>query len=195
MDLPAPPIPLTLRAMHRIRHSHGRSLGLPAVAVVSVLALLASACFPVLAQAETVYTPEQTTIPGGQTGTAPIKHKNLNPHESSPQATSSVVPGGGGSGNLSPEYVKSQNGASNESSGSGSGQGQSKQGNGPSHPGGNVQTATPVPSSTEAGEGSSSPLVPILIAVAVLAAISIGAVLLRQRRQRADGSHASPTGS
>ena len=32
-------------------------------------------------------------------------------------------------------------------------------------------------------DGGSSPLVPILIAIAVLAAISIGVVLYRQRRQ------------
>jgi len=37
-------------------------------------------------------------------------------------------------------------------------------------------------------KGGSSPLVPILIAIAVLAAISIGAVMLRQRRQRGGGS-------
>ncbi len=36
--------------------------------------------------------------------------------------------------------------------------------------------------------GGSSPLVPILIAVAVLAAISIGAVIYRQRRQDSGGS-------
>ncbi len=33
-------------------------------------------------------------------------------------------------------------------------------------------------------DGSSSPLVPILIAIAVLAAISLAAVMIRQRRQR-----------
>ena len=41
-----------------------------------------------------------------------------------------------------------------------------------------------------ADDGGSSPLVPILIAVAVLAAISIAALLIRQRRQR-DGSSPS----
>jgi cobalamin biosynthesis Mg chelatase CobN len=39
--------------------------------------------------------------------------------------------------------------------------------------------------------GGSSPLVPILIAIAVLAAISIGAVIYRQRRQQ-DGGSGSP---
>jgi len=41
---------------------------------------------------------------------------------------------------------------------------------------------------------SSSPLVPILIAIAVLAAISIGAFYYRQRRQGA-GSSVSPKAS
>jgi hypothetical protein len=42
-------------------------------------------------------------------------------------------------------------------------------------------------------DGGSSPLVPILIAVAVLAAIAIGAVVYRQRRQGdAEGGTPSP---
>ncbi len=47
-----------------------------------------------------------------------------------------------------------------------------------------MQNAKPVSSPTEADDSSSSPLVPVLIAVAILAAISIGAVVLKQRRQR-----------
>ncbi len=42
-------------------------------------------------------------------------------------------------------------------------------------------TATGTPASHSAG-GGSSPIVPILIAVVVLAAISIGVVLYRQRK-------------
>jgi MYXO-CTERM domain-containing protein len=48
-----------------------------------------------------------------------------------------------------------------------------------------VQPGESQPSSTDSG--GSSPLVPILIAVAVLAAISVGAVLVRQRRGSAGG--------
>jgi hypothetical protein len=43
------------------------------------------------------------------------------------------------------------------------------------------------PKSSVSESGGSSPLVPILIAVAVLAAISVGAVLVRQRRGSAGG--------
>ena len=45
-----------------------------------------------------------------------------------------------------------------------------------------MQDAKPLATTTAAGDDSSSPLVPILIALAVLAAISVGAVLFRQRR-------------
>jgi cobalamin biosynthesis Mg chelatase CobN len=150
-----------------------------------VLALLAFACFPVLAQAhETVYDPEPTNLPSEER--APTHHKNLEQGESSPQAHSSGTPGGG-----SPETGpgSSEKGASQESNPStpgGGGQGQGKGGNGGANPqqaGGGIQSAKPVAHSTESsGDGSSSPLVPILIAVAILAAISIGAVLVRQRR-------------
>ena len=48
-------------------------------------------------------------------------------------------------------------------------------------------------SSDDGSQGSSSPLVPILIAIAALAAISIGAVVVRQRRARAQ-HNAEPHG-
>lgn len=53
------------------------------------------------------------------------------------------------------------------------------------------QAASPAPQSDDSG---SSPLVPILIALAVLAAISIGVVAMRRRRQGELGgdSHVSP---
>jgi cobalamin biosynthesis Mg chelatase CobN len=175
--------------MHRTPHPHGRSLGRHAVALVSVLALLAFACFPVLAQAESVYETEPTTLPH-ETVKAPTEHNNPHHSESSPQANASGTPGGGG-GSEEPgsEGSGSQSGASKQGgsgTSGGGGQAHSKQvngaGNGGAKPAGNVQTAKPVANTTEADNGSSSPLVPILIAVAVLAAISIAAVLVRQRR-------------
>ncbi len=56
-----------------------------------------------------------------------------------------------------------------------------------------MQGAKPLATTTTAGDGSSSPLVPILIAIAVLAAISVGAVLYRQRR--GSGGRYSPDAS
>ncbi len=56
-----------------------------------------------------------------------------------------------------------------------------------------MQDAKPLATTTNAGDDSSSPLVPILIALAVLAAISVGAVLFRQRR--GDDGRFSPNAS
>ena len=55
-----------------------------------------------------------------------------------------------------------------------------------------MQNAEPLATTTSTNDSSSSPLVPILIAVAVLAAISVGAVLYRQRR---GGGRFSPDAS
>lgn len=172
--------------MHRTPHPHGPSLGRPAVALVSVLALLAFACFPVLAQAETVYETEQTNLPGNGGGKSPTHQKNPVSPESSP-AHSSGTPDDGGSGQSTPGSSDSQNKASkdsNPSSPGGSGQTQGKDGNGAGsgkQAGLELETAKPLANST-ADDDSSSPLIPILIAVIVLAAISVGAVLIRQRR-------------
>lgn len=56
------------------------------------------------------------------------------------------------------------------------------------HTGG--QSKPPVQTSKSDDGGGSSPLVPILIAIAVLAAISVAVVMAKQRRQRS-----GPTGS
>jgi cobalamin biosynthesis Mg chelatase CobN len=156
--------------------------------LLSVLALLAFACFPVTAQAEVQYEDEVPSVKvppnhkkpqhGGSEPEAEISNKN-------PQHSQGSGGSGGGSGGGSPGGSSSGAG-NNPSTGGGHGDNQSDSGNG--SPGGKGsgaphagQTAgAPVSSS----EGSSSPLVPILIAVAILAAISIGAVAYRQRRQR-----------
>ena len=48
--------------------------------------------------------------------------------------------------------------------------------------------------SSEADDGGSSPLIPVLIAIAVLAGISLAVVLIRQRRQ-GDDSPGEPASS
>lgn len=206
-DLSAPLIPLTLRAMHRTRHPRARSLARPALLLSSVI-LLAFACFPVFAQAETVYDPEPTTIPGE---TKPAHHKatNNSSNESSP-ANASNAPGGGsgnnsgnGSGGVNSGSGQNNPGTTGEGGtgqgnpGSGSSNQNQQQGNGSQQQGGQQQQqqqAENAPASTTSSSGgSSSPLLPILIAIAVLAAISIGAVVLKQRRQRRDpGATVSP---
>ena len=196
-------IPLTLRAMIRTPHPHVRRLARPSLALFSVLALLAFACVPVLAQAETVYEVEKTNLPEGGGENSPTHHKNPGSSESSPEANQSGVPGGGGGqnggggGHSQPGSPNSQGGPSQESkSGApgGGGESQGKTGNG-SQNGQNtphVQIGEGKPASSETS--GSSPLVPILIAVAVLAAISVGAVLYRQRRGSAAGGLAPKKG-
>jgi cobalamin biosynthesis Mg chelatase CobN len=190
-------IPLTLRAMLRTPHPQGPSLGRPAVALVSVLALLAFACLPALAQAETVYENESTTLPGGGVDKTPTQHKNPDSPESSPKAHDSTPDGGG---TEQPDEESSVGGGAskgNPSTPGGVGDTQGKDGEGANvankQPGGSVQDVKPLATTTAANDDSSSPLVPILIAVAVLAAISVGAVLYRQRR--GDGSRFSPNAS
>ena len=188
--------------MNRTPHPHGQSLGRPVAALVSVLALLAFACFPVVAQAETVYESEHTNLPGGSGNDPTIPQKNTGPDGSSPGADASNAPdGNGGSGQPGDESSGSQGGASgggNPGSPGGGGDAQGKAGdgaNGAQNQGGKLQPLQEINASTPttADDDSSSPLVPILIAVAVLAAISVGAVLARQRR--GSGSPVSPKAS
>ena len=195
-ELSTPLIPLTLRAMHSDPPPPTRSSARPAFVLLSVLALLAFACFPVLAQAETDYEPEYDQSPEVAAETRPPTHNN---------------PGGGGKSSECPAarrlrtlpvtaaagpvrsgiFEVAERGigqGSNPSSPGGRRQGrQGKPGKGAgqasqaadgSRPGRRTAVAD-----SDSG-GSSSPLVPILIAIAVLAAISIGAVVIRQRRQR-----------
>src|SRR5690348_480853 len=194
LELSAPLIPLTLRAMNRTPHPHVRSLPRPSVALFSVLALLAFACVPVLAQAETVYETEKTNLPESGGEKSSNHHKNSGGSENSPAANQSGVPGGGGGqnggggGHSSPGSSQSPNEPSQQSKsgtsgGAGEAKGKSGSQNGQNPPA--VQKGEPKSSVTDSG--GSSPLVPILIAVAVLAAISVGAVLVRQRRGSAGG--------
>ena len=192
-ELSTPLIPLTLRAMPRTRRPRARSSARPAFSLLSVLALLALACFPGLAQAEDIsgiqYETDVPTVPSHESSNIPSKDKSGGtgaPSESDSEASSSESPSGAGSG-----------GSDDSGQGGGTPSGQSNQGGG-----GDGATAgewlqgcsrrdqrragasghhvgTP-----RASDGGSSPLVPILIAIAVLAAISIGASSDRQRRQR-----------
>jgi cobalamin biosynthesis Mg chelatase CobN len=161
--------------------------------LLSVLAVLAMACFPVFAQAEEatgpVYEPEVPTVPSeASTGGGP---------HGGGSAGISNSPGGNGSGGSgSGTGGGSHNGQGSqaphaESGRSGSG---SEAAGGKVGPGHEVKLGENASSPSHQGESSSSPLVPILIAIVVLAAISIGAYYFRQRRQGA-GSSVSPKAS
>jgi hypothetical protein len=168
--------------------------------LLSVLAVLAFACSPALAHAEEatgpVYEPEVPTVPQEQSPGGGGGHHN-GPGGGS-HAGISNTPGENGTG-----------GGKTPGAGGGSHTGQGSQGSegngsqsshGEKNPKGGVvenQTiANPAPGNSGSAEGdsSSSPLVPILIAIVVLAAISIGAFYYRQRRHGA-GSSVSPKAS
>ncbi|MFL5898098.1 MAG: hypothetical protein ACJ76D_06490 [Solirubrobacterales bacterium] len=180
--------------MSRTRHPRARRSAPVVASLLSVLALLAMACYPLLAQAQEatgpVYETEVPTVPSEQS------------------------PGGGGhpGGSNGGSHAGISNSPKGNGNGSGagggshSGQGNQGQGAERGQPGsgqrtaeGSVGEAKPVtlgPGTANASEddSSSSPLVPILIAIVVLAAISIGAYYYRQRRQGA-GSSVSPKAS
>jgi cobalamin biosynthesis Mg chelatase CobN len=169
-----------------------------------VLALLAFACVPALAQAEcTDSSCKQYEVEIPTSGGKEHKHSNSGGGtEPTAHASTPNKPKSGGGGSDTPksgaenETEEKQAGAGGGGGGNG-GNGPANQGNSPG--GGNsggeaglgeekavggTETGKPASHSS----GGSSPLVPILIAIAVLAAISIGAVIYRQRRQDGGGS-------
>ena len=161
------------------------------------------ACFPGLAAAEEnsgiqYETDDAPTIPSDKGSNIP----------SGKSGNSSDEPDAEASGSGTPEGESSGGGGGSETGGTGTGTGQGNQAqggnggkasNGSKPAGGDVSGAQPLKtiSSTSgkaADDDGSSPLVPILIAVAALAAISIGAFYYRQRRQ-GSGSPVSPKAS
>jgi len=188
-----------------------------------MLALLALALFPVAAHAgetagETVYETEVPTIKTEtkthkeSRGSSSKKHESSNKgssessaaHASNAEENTSEEPeeeessseghkkqGGGAAagGNGNPPTKSGGEGGNNAS------KGRSKQ---PEGSIGEKQKVTPVKNVAHTeSSGGSSPVVPILIAVAVLAAISIGVVLYRQRKsgQGPDSRVSSPGAS
>jgi cobalamin biosynthesis Mg chelatase CobN len=177
-----------------------------------VLALLLVAALPALAQAEDssgvqyetehfesgAKKPKNGAQP--ETGSEPSAHASKNPggHQE-------TMPSEGGSEETKEGSGGAAPGNGNGGGGGGEGNGKPAKEAGSANPAGNeasisaekpVSTQTGQPASHSSG-GGSSPLVPILIAVAVLAAISIGAVIYRQRRQGngGSGSPVSPNAS
>lgn len=158
----------------------------PALALFSVLALLAFACFPALIQAATVYDPEQTTLPGQ---TKP-EHQSKNSSSENPEAEASgsgVVNNHDGSGGGSPDGGTSpEQGGSPGSKGGANGGNPGKGSAAGENPAGQGKTSVEAAPASTSDDGGSSPLIPILIAIVVLAAVSIGVVVARKRRGLGD---------
>jgi cobalamin biosynthesis Mg chelatase CobN len=205
-----------LRGMQGAPHRQARSSARSFFLLPSVLALLALALFPVLAHAETAgganyetELPQIESTPstgGNHTGNSATHHKSSNnpPAKGSEADTES---GGGvssegsegegsGSKGHQQEGSSSKEEESNPATGGGGG-GNKPNGGGAEGAGkeGSISGAkevAPAPATgtnaSKSSGGGSSPVVPILIAVVVLAAISIGVVLYRQRKSGQGGS-------
>jgi hypothetical protein len=156
-----------------------------------VLALLAFACAPVAAQADSSGVQYESKLPNP--GNGPSQNEQIAEKSDSPKNGGVEANGSGGGGSYTEEEAPSEEGSA---AGAGNGNGGSGQGkpdksaNPPAKAG--VQDGAPLTHASPASssEGGSSLLVPILIAIAVLAASSIAVVWARQRRQR-DGSSPS----
>lgn len=157
---------------------------------LSVLALLAFGCFPVLAHADSSglqYQDAPPTVTGGT-----VNNGDDPSAGSSGAAGSSGSSGGGAEGGSAADGSSKGSGGAAKKGGDNSGA-QGSQGNLKGSVGGGQPLgsgAAPVPAGEE-DSGGSSPLVPILIAIVVLAAISLGAVMYRRRRAGAPGSGSS----
>jgi len=160
-------------------------------------------CFPVLAHADSSEFEYQDAPPTVTGGKAPNDHGPSAGSSNAENGGASAPGGNGGSGG-------SSGGGSSEggSSGSGGGAGSAKDGGGTGQqgsPGKHSGNGSIAPGKAAGGgtheassqdSGGSSPLVPILVAVAALAAISLGVVTIRQRRRRGPPrSHVSPEAS
>ena len=208
MALQPPSIPLTLRGMRRSRHRPLPS-GRLSVALLSALALVAFACLPALAQANCVAGDSscyqyETDIPTAGNGEEHKSKKNKSENQSEPKAEASESPsskqGTAPSSEGSSEEPEEDKGSAATVGKDNGGNGPSDKGNGSPGGDGSKQAATgvddekplsgtsPGQNAAQSDDGGSSPLVPILIAIAVLAAISIGAVIYRQRRQGSGGT-------
>jgi len=155
-------------------------------------------CFPVLAQAESSSEIEYSDAPPTATGKRPPAQ-----HEQQPTAKGSTSDSGGSAPSGGGGQASSGKGSEGKgSSSSGGVESLTAQGNPQGNPGGGKnggetgpsqqsgQAVSPAPASHEGG--GSSPLVPILIAIAVLAAVSLGVLINRQRRAGGPSSPASP---
>jgi len=187
----APLFGLTLRAMFvGMRHRQGPSPGLSLFASMSVVALLALACFPVLAQAEDSSGVQYSDdIPRADGNNSPTPEKKP-PIAKAADGGGATAPAGAtgaddAKGGSSEDDSSSKGGgAVGKGNDGGTGQG-SRAGSANGARDGNLQPsaqAKGAPVSQES-DGGSSPLVPILIAILVLAAISLAVVMIRQRRQ------------
>lgn len=162
----------------------------------SAFALLALACLlPGSALADSSGAQYEEAVP-------PVPSKTGPAGSSSSGGVGAGGQTSGGSGSTSSSGGSATDGSSSDDDKSGGaaagkgggGNGQGSQGGGAANEAG-VGDGQPIAAPERNGEvsheGGSSPLVPILIALAVLAAISVGVVTMRRRRESGGGSGAN----
>jgi cobalamin biosynthesis Mg chelatase CobN len=156
-----------------------------------VLALLAFALFPVAASADSAGAEYQNAVPTPYGGThkAPTVVGGGGEEEDKAHASKE----GGGTGGTGSGSDGGSSGGGDAGTPAGQGPAGDKGGNGSTNSqhqkggkdagGEKIANIEQVPSSSaESDDGGSSPLVPILIAIALLAAISVGVVVWQRRR-------------
>jgi cell division protein FtsN len=210
----APTIPLTLRGMLGAPSRSGRRTARSFFVLPLVLALLALAAFPVFAVAGAIpeYETEENEIAIPHETVHKPKPKQHTESESHKKAHGSGVPtestesSEGETEEPVEEVEEPTEETESKSHAGGGGGGHHDGGNKPGGEGGKAKgseggssnkigekqkvappSSTPVANTSKDSGGGSSPLVPILIAVVVLAAISIGVVLYRQRSDGGSG--------
>jgi cobalamin biosynthesis Mg chelatase CobN len=183
-----------------MRHHPTPRSGHSFLGLLSVLALLALACFVPMAQADSSGIEYRDATPS-PTGEIPTKEVPANISKNK-----GGTPNPGDSNNTGESQKDSSEEEANSggvpgTNGGGTNQGDpgTQQGNsGKLSPAGKLAVAKSLGKSPagESNDSGSSPLVPILIAIAAVMAIAIAVVVIRQRRQREgpDG-HVSPEAS
>jgi len=160
-------------------------------ALLSVLALLAFALFPVAASADSSGYEYENAVPTPYGGThkEPTVVGGGGGEDDEAHASNK---GGGTGGGTGPGSDGGSSGGGDAGTTGGQASGEDKGGNGstnPQHAGngkdaaGQKASLKAVPSpNAESDDGGSSPVVPILIVLALLAAISVGVVVWQRRR-------------
>ena len=136
---------------------------------------------------------QYTDAPPTVTGNNPPKSGGPSANKSASHNGAAQAPqGNSGSSNPHSSEGGHPGGGSPPGSGSGGGQNGGGENHGHGSKAGSKTSGGSKPASTKNSSGS-SPLVPILIAILVLAAVSLGAVTIRQRRRRgSSGASVSP---
>jgi hypothetical protein len=186
---------LTFRRMTGARRRQGQ-FSAHVLCLLSMFALLAFALFPVAAGADSSGV-QYSDAPPTATGKEPLNEtpakssKSKSGGVSNPSNTSNSQEAHPSDGESSPGSTASKSDTAPPSSANAGQNDAGQQGN-QGHDsqaksqGGQQQgqQSAAKPTTTSNDGGGSSPLVPALIAIAVLAAISVGAMMLRQRRRR-----------